>query len=138
MRNTPATELAELPRHLERTVKDEDASAVAELFTEDGTFWIADQRTPDGAAASGREEIGRVFAGWFNAVGLKLRIDDPTHSVDLESERLLQSGVFTRTITVRDTGDQVDERGGYVRLVKRTDGGWKYEALSVVVLAPTG
>lgn len=50
----------------------------------------------------------------------------------------LQSGVFIRKITVRDTGDQVEERGGYVRLVTQVSGAWKYRALSVVVLPPSG
>ncbi len=84
-------------------MRDESASAVAALFTEDGTFWIADERTPTGAAASGTEEIEHLFAGWFSAVGLRLAIEEPTHSVRLDEERLLQSGVFTRTVTVRDT-----------------------------------
>ena len=48
------------------------------------------------------------------------------------------TGVFSRKITVRQTGDQVDERGGYVRLVTQVNGAWKYRALSVVVLPPSG
>lgn len=137
MMTTNPTEIAELPRRLEQAVTDESPSAVAALFTEDGSFWIADERTPAGAAASGKEGIEQLFAGWFGAVQLELRIDEPTHSVDVDDERVLQSGVFTRTITVRATGDRVDERGGYVRLVRRVNGDWRYQVLSVVVLPST-
>ncbi len=84
-------------------MRDESGSAVAALFTDDGAFWIADEHGPTGAAASGKQEIGQLFAGWFGAGGLRLAIEEPTHSVNLEEERLLQSGVFTRTITVRQT-----------------------------------
>ena len=136
MTNTGTTSISELPRLLEQAMRDESPSAVAALFTEDGSFWIADERTPTGAAASGREAIEQLFAAWFGAVGLALAIDDPTHSVDLGDQRLLQAGVFTRTITVRQTGDQVEERGGYVRLIRKLNGDWQYQALSVVVLQP--
>lgn len=115
-------------------MRDESASGVAALFTEDGSFWIADGRTPTGAAASGKEEIEHLFAGWFGAVGLRLAIEEPTHSVRLDEERLLQSGVFTRTVTVRETDDEVEERGGYVRLIRKLNGDWRYQVLSVVVL----
>lgn len=134
MTNTDVTSISELPRLLEQAMRDESASAVAALFTEDGTFWIADDRTPTGAAASGKEEIEQLFAGWFGAVGLRLAIEEPTHSVSLDEERMLQSGVFTRTITVRETGDDVEERGGYVRLIRKLNGRWKYQVLSVVAL----
>ena len=134
MTDTDTTSISELPRLLEQAMRDESASAVAALFTEDGSFWIADERTPTGAAASGQEEIEQLFAGWFGAVGLRLAIEEPTHSVDLDQERLLQSGVFTRTITLRQTGDEVEERGGYVRLVRKLNGDWRYQVLSVVVL----
>ena len=68
--NTDRTSISELPRRLEQAMRDESASAVAALFTEDGSFWVADERTPTCAAACGREEIERLFAGWFGAVGL--------------------------------------------------------------------
>ncbi len=134
MANADMTSVSELPRLLEQAMRDESASAVAALFTEDGSFWIADERTPTGVAASGKEEIEQLFAGWFGAVGLRLAIEEPTHSVGLGEERLLQSGVFTRTVTVRETGDEVEERGGYVRLIRNLNGDWKYQVLSVVVL----
>ncbi|MDP8962235.1 MAG: nuclear transport factor 2 family protein [Actinomycetota bacterium] len=134
MTNTDVTSISELPRLLEQAIRDESPSAVAALFTEDGSFWIADDRTPTGAAASGKEEIEQLFAGWFGAVGLRLAIEEPTHSVRLDEERVLQSGVFARTIIVRETGDEIEERGGYVRLIKKLNGHWKYQVLSVVVL----
>lgn len=130
------TGLAELPRRLEQAVRDESPSAVAALFTEDGSFWIADERTPKGEAAVGRDGIEGLFTGWFGAVQLQLSIEEASHSVDVDDDRLLQSGVFTRSIRVLETGDQLQERGGYVRLVKRENGRWRYQTLSVVVLAP--
>ena len=66
-----------------------------------------------------------------------MAIEEPAHSVTLDEERLLQSGVFTRTVTVRQTGDEVEERGGYVRLIRNFNGDSKYQVLSVVV-AMTG
>lgn len=129
--------ISDLPRRLEQAVRDESPSAVAALFIEDGSFWIADERTPQGAAASGKQGIEALFGGWFSAIQLELSIGEASHSIDLGDGQVLQSGVFTRTVTVRETGDQVEERGGYVRLVTRVNGGWKYRALSVVVLAPS-
>ncbi len=134
MTNPDMTSVSELPRLLEQAMRDGSASAVAALFTKDGSFWIADERTPRGVAASGKEEIERLFAGWFGAVGLRLAIEEPTHSVSLGEDRLLESGIFTRTVTVRETGDEVEERGGYVRLIRNVNGDCKYQVLSVVVL----
>ena len=56
MTNTDATSMSELPRLLEQAMRDESASAAAALFTEDGAFWIADERTATGVA-SGTQEI---------------------------------------------------------------------------------
>ena len=83
MTNADRTSITELPRLLEQAMRDESAAGVAALFTEDGSFWIADERSPTGAAASGKEEIEQLFAGWFGAVGLRLAIEEPTHSVSL-------------------------------------------------------
>lgn len=66
MNTTRETMLSDLPRRLEQAVSEESPSAVAGLFTEDGSFWIADERAPAGMAASGREGIGQLFAGWFS------------------------------------------------------------------------
>lgn len=129
--------IPDLPRRLEQAVRDESPSAVAGLFTDDGSFWIADERAPQGAAATGKQEIEGLFGGWFGAIQLQLSIGEASHSVELDDDQALQSGVFTRTVTIRETGDQVEERGGYVRLVTRVNGGWKYRALSVVVLPPS-
>ena len=130
--------ITDLPRRLEQAVRDESPSAVAALFTDDGSFWIADERAPSGTAAVGKEGIEQLFAGWFSAIQLQLSVAEPSHSADAGEGQLLQSGVFRRKITVRQTGDQVDERGGYVRLVTQVNGAWKYRALSVVVLPPSG
>ncbi len=130
--------MSDLPRRLEQAVRDESPSAVAALFTDDGSFWIADDRAPGGTAAVGKEGIEQLFAGWFSAVQLQLSIAEASHSADAGEGQVLQSGVFSRKITVRETGDQIEERGGYVRLVTQVNGAWKYRALSVVVLQRSG
>ena len=132
------TNMSDLPRRLEQAVRDESPSAVAGLFTDDGSFWIADERAPSGIAALGKDGIEQLFAGWFSAIQLQLGIAEASHSVEVGEGQLLQSGVFSRKVTVRETGDQVEEKGGYVRLVTHVDGVWKYQALSVVVLPPSG
>ena len=132
------TNVSDLPRRLEQAVRDESPSAVAGLFTDDGTFWIADERAPSGAAASARDGIEQLFARWFSAIQLRLSIAEASHSMEVDEGQLLQSGVFSRKITVRETGDQVEEKGGYVRLVTHINGTWRYRALSVVVLPPSG
>lgn len=136
MTTSDEADLSQLPRRLEQAVRDESPAAVAALFTEDGSFWIADERSPKGDAAVGRDGIEALFASWFGAVRLRLSIDEASHSVDLDDDRLLQSGVFTRSIGIRETGEEIEERGGYVRLVKRAEGIWRYQVLSVVVLPP--
>lgn len=138
MNTTRETMLSDLPRRLEQAVSEESPSAVAGLFTEDGSFWIADERAPAGMAASGREGIGQLFAGWFSAIQLGLSIGEATHTVEVEEGQVLQSGVFNRRIKVRETGDEIEERGGYVRLVVRVNGSWRYRSLSVVVLNSAG
>ena len=137
MNTSTETNISDLPRRLEQAVRDESPSAVAGLFTDDGSFWIADERAPSGTAAAGRDGIEQLFAGWFSAVQLQLSIAEASHSVEVGDCQLLQSGVFSRKITVRETGDQVEEKGGYVRLVTHINGTWKYRALSVVVLPPS-
>lgn len=138
MNTSTDTSMSDLPRRLEQAVRDESPSAVAALFTDDGSFWIADERAPRGTAAVGKGGIEQLFAGWFSAIQLQLSIAEASHSADAGEGQLLQSGVFSREITVRQTGDQVEERGGYVRLITQVDGAWKYRALSVVVLPPSG
>ena len=132
------TSMSDLPRRLEQAVRDESPSAVAALFTDDGSFWIADERVPSGMAAVGKDEIEQLFTSWFSAIQLQLNIAEASHSADAGDGQVLQSGVFSRMITVRETGDQVEERGGYVRLVTQVNDAWKYRALSVVVLPPSG
>lgn len=134
--NTETT-LSDLPRRLEQAVKDESPSAVAGLFTDDGGFWIADGRAPAGMTATGKDEIEELFAGWFSAIQLRLSIEEPSQSMEVGGGDLLQSGVFSRRITIRETNDEVEERGGYVRLVTESNGSWRYRALSVVVLPPS-
>ena len=138
MNTSTETNISDLPRRLEQAVRDESPSAVAGLFTDDGSFWIADERAPSGTAALGRDGIEQLFAGWFSAIQLQLSIAEASHSVEVGQGELLQSGVFSRKITVRETGDQLEEKGGYVRLVAHIDGTWRYRALSVVVLPPSG
>ncbi len=138
MSTSTDTSISDLPQRLEQAVRDESPSAVAALFTDDGSFWIADERAPSGMAAVGRDGIQHLFTAWFSAIQLQLSIAEASHSADAGEGQLLQSGVFSRKVTVRETGDQVDERGGYVRLVTQVNGAWKYRALSVVVLPPSG
>ncbi len=82
MNTSTDTSIIDLPRRLEQAVRDESPSAVAALFTDDGSFWIADERAPSGTAAEGKEGIEQLFAGWFSAIQLQLSIGEATLSAD--------------------------------------------------------
>lgn len=96
-----------------------DAKAVAALYTEDGV-----EMPPNEAMMKGRAAVEKYQAGFLTAFSVKLSL------TGIESmaagDMAYDVGTYSQTITPKEGGKAMTDRGKYVVLMRRgSDGQWR-------------
>ncbi|WP_323761316.1 nuclear transport factor 2 family protein [Maricaulis sp.] len=103
-------------------ISSEDASALAQLYTED-----ADSYGPGTDHVRGREAIAADWQGFFDAFDDIALVIEPHGSVDVDDTHAAW-GVWTMTQTPAGGGEPFVLTGRFMDVQARIDGRWYYVA----------
>ena len=99
-------------------IKSKDASAIAQMYTEDGAFM-----PPNATIGKGRSAIQQNWAGMMNTSGFELTFAPEQILVSSSGDMALDRGIYH--LTVAPDGTKHNDTGKYVVVWRKVGGEWK-------------